>query len=111
MNLFKNKTFLVIIKVIAAAFFVIGLDFVIPFNTAGGLNYLRDNGKWLLFIIAAINVFVGGGISGGFLSNNVKAGFRQWFMPIQVKGELNATYAFGGLIAVINVLFILLINP
>lgn len=105
------QTLKLILKIIVASFFVIGLDIVIPFNSAGGLNYLKEHGKWLPFLIAGINTFVGGGIAGGFLSNNIKAGFQQWFKPVQVRGELNATYGFAGLIAVINVLFILLINP
>lgn len=105
------QTVKMILKVILAGLFVIGLDFVIPFNSAAGLNYVKVHGKLLLFFIAAINVFVGGGISGGFLSNNIKIGFQQWFMPIQVRGELNPTHAFAGLIAVINVLFIILIEP
>lgn len=93
------------LKLAIAAFFVIGLDIIIPFSTFG-LGYVQIHGKWLLFVIGAINVFVGGAISGGFLENDLGAGFRYWFQPISIKGKLNPTYGFAGLILVINFLII-----
>lgn len=95
------------LKLIVAAFFVIGLDVIIPFSSAGGLGFVKMHGKWLLFIIGFVNVFVGGAISGGFLENDLRAGFRYWFQPLSIKGKLNPTHGFGGLILVINLLIII----
>lgn len=96
------------LKLAIAAFFVIGLDIIIPFSSAGGLGFVKVHGKWLLFVIGFVNVFVGGAISGGFLANDVKTGFRYWFQPLSIKGKLNPTHGFAGLIVVINLLIILL---
>jgi hypothetical protein len=98
------------LKLIPAAIFVIGLDIIIPFSSFG-LGYVQAHGKLLLFVIAAVNTFIGGGIAGGYLSNNLKTGFENWFKPIQSKGELNPTYGFAGLVLVISILWILLIQP
>jgi hypothetical protein len=101
------KNLLMILKLLAAAIFVIGLDIIIPFSSAGGLGFVKMHGKWLLFIIGFVNVFVGGGIAGGFLDNDLKAGFRYWFQPLSDKGKLNPTHGFAGLILVINLLIII----
>ena len=100
-----------IYKLIIAAFFVIGLDIIIPFNSVTGLTYVKAHGKWLPVLISIINVFVGAGIAGGFLNKDIPSGFRQWFMPIQHQGKLNPTYGFAGLIAFIHVLIIIGIEP
>lgn len=96
-------------KLLFAGIFVIGLDIIIPFNTFA-LNYVIAHGKALLWLIAIINVYVGGGISGGFLDKGVKTGFYYWGKPLQIDGELNPTYAFAGLIAVISTAWVLMIQ-
>jgi hypothetical protein len=101
-------TLKMILKLLVAAFFVIGLDIIIPFGSASGLGFVARNGKWLLFVIGFVNVFVGGGISGGFLQNDISEGFRYWFRPLSVKGKLNPTHGFAGLILIINLLIIIL---
>ena len=102
------KNLQMFLKLVVAAFFVIGFDIIIPFSSAGGLGFVKMHGKWLLFVIGLVNVFVGGAISGGFLENDVKAGFRYWFQPLSIKGKLNPTHGFAGLILVINILVITL---
>jgi len=97
-----------ILKLLISAIFVIGLDIIIPFSSAGGLSFVKMHGKWLLFVIGFVNVFIGGGIAGGFLENDLRTGFEQWFKPLSIKGQLNPTHAFGGLILVINLLWIIL---
>lgn len=97
-----------ILKLLVAAIFVIGLDIIIPFSSVKGLAFVKAHGKLLLFLIGLVNVFVGGGIAGGFLTKDFKAGFSYWFKPISIDGKLNPTHAFGGLILVINVLWITL---
>lgn len=102
-------TLKMILKLIVAGFFVIGLDIIIPFSSSAGLAFVAKNGKWLLFVIGFVNVFVGGAISGGFLENDVRTGFAYWFRPItNNKGQLNPTHGFAGLILVINLLIITL---
>jgi hypothetical protein len=98
------------LKLIPAAIFVIGLDIIIPFSTFG-LGFVQAHGKVLLFVIAIINAFIGGGISAGFLDKGIKSGFLYWKFPLSVDGELNPAYAFGGLSLVISVLWTLLIQP
>lgn len=97
-----------VLKLLVAGFFVIGLDILIPFTTFG-LDFVQEHGKLLLFVIGAFNVFVGGGLSGGFLDNDLKVGFNYWGKPLSINGELNPTYGFAGLILVINVLEILFV--
>jgi hypothetical protein len=96
------------LKLLFAAVFVIGLDIIIPFSSASGLEYVAKHGKWLLFVIGFVNVFIGGGISGGFLQKNIADGFRYWFQPLYVDAKLNPTHGFAGLILIINLLIITL---
>ena len=102
------KNIVMFLKLAIAAFFVIGLDIIIPFSSSGGLGFVQKNGKWLLFVIGFVNVFIGGALSGGFLENDVREGFRYWFKPLSIDGKLNPTHAFAGLILVLNVLWITL---
>jgi hypothetical protein len=104
------NTVKMILKMILAAPFVIGLDIIIPFSTFA-LPFVQAHGKLLLFGIALLNAFVGGGISGGFLDKRVKTGFSYWGKPLQVNGELNPTYAFAGIILVISIAWTLCIQP
>ena len=94
------------LKLVIAAFFVIGLDILIPFTTFA-LPFVQAHGKLLLFAIAIVNVFIGGALSGGFLDNDLGQGFRYWFMPLSIKGKLNPTHGFAGLILIINLLVII----
>lgn len=98
------------LKLLPAAIFVIGLDIIIPFSTFG-LGFVQSHGKFLLFVIAIINAFLGGGISAGFLDKGVKSGFSYWRLPLSIDGELNPAYGFGGLSLIISVLWTLLIQP
>lgn len=102
------KSLQMLLKMAVAAFFVIGLDIIIPFSSSGGLGYVKMHGKWLLFVIGFVNVIIGGALSGGFFEGDIRAGFRYWFQPLSIKGKLNPTYGFAGLILVINFLIITL---
>lgn len=97
------------LKLIPAAFFCIGLDIIIPFSTFA-LPFVQAHGKLLLYVITIVNVFVGGGIAAGFLDKGAKSGFDYWKYPIQINGNLNPAYGFGGMILVISVLWTLLIQ-
>lgn len=106
-----KKVLVILFDVIVAAATAIGLDIIIPFTSVKGIEYLQGHGKGILFLIALFNVFVGAGISAGFLSKSFITGFRQWFLPPVIKGKWNATYGFAIFVLVINILWILLINP
>ncbi|THU34235.1 hypothetical protein FAM09_24770 [Niastella caeni] len=102
------KTFLInLLKLIIAAIFVIGIDILIPFSSANGLEFVKRHGKLLLFVFAIINVYVGGAISGGFWSKNIKVGFTNWLKPPIIKGQLNPTYAFAALALLFNLLVVI----
>lgn len=102
------KSFLInLLKLAVAAIFVIGLDIIIPFSSAGGLGFVKQHGKWLLFVIGFVNVFVGGAISGGFWSKSIKTGFENWFKPTIIKGQLNPTRVFAAIALVFNLIVII----
>jgi hypothetical protein len=100
-------TLKMIFKLLMASIFVLGLDLIIPFSSAGGLGFVARNGKWLLFVIGFVNVFIGGALSGGFLHNDIREGFRYWFRPLSEKGKLNPTHGFAGLIFIFNLIEII----
>jgi hypothetical protein len=103
------KSFLInLLKLAVAAIFVIALDIIIPFSSAGGLGFVKQHGKWLLFVIGFVNVVIGGAISGGFWSKSIKTGFENWFKPTIIKGQLNPTKVFAAITLVFNVLAITL---
>jgi hypothetical protein len=85
------------VKLAIVALFVIALDIIIPFNSATGLAYVKTHGKLLMVVVALMNVFVGGALSAGFLSKDIRVGFTYWFMPVVIKGKVNPTYAFGAI--------------
>lgn len=95
------------IKLLVAAFFVLALDIILPFSSAAGLDYVKAHGKLLLFGIGLLNVIIGGGISGGFLDDNIKTGFSYWFKPIKDQKSWNPTYGFAALILIGNLLVII----
>lgn len=96
-----------LVKFLLAAVTCLGLTILIPFTTANGLNWVREHGKLLLFVIGAVNVFVGGAILGGIFSKTYKNGFELWFKPITHKGELNPAYGFGAITLIWNLICIL----
>lgn len=96
-----------LLKFVLAALFGLGLTILIPFTTDGGLTYVKDHGKLLLFVIGIINTVVGGALSGGFFTKNGKTGFTYWLMPTFYKGSINPTRAFGALISLWNLFVIL----
>lgn len=91
------------LKLLLVAPFVLALDILLYFLSAKGLAYVQVHGKLLLFAIAAVNVVIGGALSGGYLEKDIAAGFRYWFYPIRdKKGRWNPTYGFALLTLIIN---------
>ena len=109
----KKTLFLlsVVLRVIIVAATAIGLDMIIPFTSGHGLNYIQAHGKGVLILIGLLNIFVGAAFSAGFLSKSTSVGFSQWFMVPVKKGQWNATYGFAIVVAAINILWIILIEP
>ena len=96
-----------ILKFVLAAIFCLGLTILFPFTSTTGLDYVKAHGKLLLCGIGLINVFIGGGISGGFFTGGFKEGFSYWFKPPIVKKGINPTYGFGALVLVWNLFAII----
>jgi hypothetical protein len=97
-----------ILMLIVTAFFAIGID-ILLFNSTAGLNFLAAKGKFILYVIAAVNVFVGGALAAGFLSKDLKIGFKLWFRKPygkEFRHKINAAYGFGVLIFLWNLFMI-----
>lgn len=102
------KSFLInVLKLAVVALFVVAMDIILPFNSAAGLTYVKDHGKFWLVVIGIFNVFAGGAISAGFWSKDIRVGFQYWLMPTVVKKGLNPTHCFGAIALVFNLIVIL----
>jgi hypothetical protein len=102
------KTFLLfLLKLALAAIFALALNIIIPFNTASGLGFVKMHGKWLLFAIGFVNVYVGGALSGSFLSKSIRTGFKNWAQPTVIRGQLNPTRLFAAIILIWNLIVII----
>lgn len=98
------KVLSVIAKIVLAATFALGLDFL-PFISAGGIDYLVAHGKTVLCFIVPLNVFIGGAVCGGFLSKDgIKEGFKNWGLTPydgdSKDSKINPTYGFAILILI-----------
>jgi hypothetical protein len=105
------KVLLIVAKAILAASCALALDIIIPFASSNGLDYLKVHGKFLLWIIGILNIFIGGAACGGFLSANFLDGFRWWFVKAYNPANnreyrINPTYGFAIGVFVINLLVI-----
>lgn len=96
-----------VVKFILAAVTCLALTILIPFTSAAGLDWVKEHGKLLLFVIGIMNVIVGGAILGGIFSKTYKNGFELWLKPIMIKGEFNPTYGFGAITLIWNLICIL----
>lgn len=96
-----------VVKFLLAAITCVALDILIPFTSAAGLDWVKEHGKLLLFVIGAVNVIVGGAILGGIFSKSYKNGFELWLKPVTIKGEFNPTYGFGAITLIWNLIVIL----
>lgn len=96
-----------VVKFILAAVFCLGLTILIPFTSAKGLDWVKEHGKLLLFVIGIVNVILGGAILGGIFSKTYKNGFALWLKAPTIKGEINPTYGFGAIVLVWNLIVIL----
>lgn len=96
-----------VVKFILAAVFCLGLTILIPFTSAKGLDFVKEHGKVLLFVIGALNVIIGSAIMGGIFSKTYKNGFALWFKAPMIKNEINPTYGFGAIVLTWNLIVIL----
>lgn len=99
------KTIQLVLKLLVAAIFAIGIDQVL-FITSGGIEFIQQHGKLLPVFVGILNVIVGGAISGAFFSPDVKSGFKLWLQPTRIRGSLNPTHAFATIILLWNVLIV-----
>lgn len=96
-----------VVKFFLVVIICLGLIIFIFFIFVVGLDWVKEYGKLLFFVIGIVNVIVGGVILGGVFSKMFKNGFELWLKLIIVKGEFNLIYGFGVIVLIWNLIVIL----